>query len=403
MGTKTSKRINDEDSINTRRNSSFFSSQTVRRSYADWICHSPLISSDIDRLTNEEINHFRKHQQITKNFPNSQTKHQNSPSKNLLRIEQLVESPSNKENSLSTIDFNQLNSLGNFRITLIDQSDLQNAHEIGKGNFGTVYHALYKNKRAVALKTLHSSSQENYSNENLLKLLFEAHIMTQLEHENLLNILGVTFYGENQQLSLVTDYMKNGSLLTYLRKHRNHFYKSSRKEINQKLDHFSQQIFQAMLYLEQRKIIHRDLAARNCLIDHEDHLKVADFGLTKLTDCGLYKGNAKTIFAIRWSSPEVILNMKYSSRSDVWSFGITLWEIYSLGERPFGYFNNQTVKNLLKTSSSNFSQYFPQSQQFGSNEVYTHLILPCLTYNVTLRPSFKDLNERISKILNENK
>ncbi|CAF0903657.1 unnamed protein product [Adineta ricciae] len=402
MGTKTSKRINDEDSINTRRNSSSLSSRTVRRSYPQWICHPPLISCDINRSTNEEINHFLKHQQRTKNFPNSPTKHQNSPSKTLLTIEQLVESPSNKENPLSTIDFNQLNSLENFRITFIDQSDLQNAHEIGKGNFGTVYHALYKNKRAVALKTLHSS-QENYSNENLLKLLFEAHIMTKLEHENLLNILGVTFYGENQQLSLVTDYMKNGCLLTYLRKHRNRFHQSPRKEINQKLNHFSQQIFQAMLYLEQRKIIHRDLAARNCLIDHHDDLKVADFGLTKLTDCGLYKGNPKTIFAIRWSSPEVILNMKYSSRSDVWSFGITLWEIYSLGERPYGHLDNRTVKNLLKTSSSNFSQYFPQSQQFGSNEVYTHLILPCLTYNVALRPSFKDLNERICRILNENK
>ena len=117
MGTKTSKRINNEDLINTRQDSS---SKTVRRSYAKWDCQSPLMSNDIDRLTNEEMNHLRKHQQKTKNSSNSRAKHQISPSKNLLTIEQLVEHRSNKE-----IDFDQLNSLENFQIVLIDPSDLQ--------------------------------------------------------------------------------------------------------------------------------------------------------------------------------------------------------------------------------------------------------------------------------------
>ncbi len=113
------------------------------------------------------------------------------------------------------------------------------------------------------------------------ELLYEAHIMTQLQHANLLRIIGVTFFGREKQLSLVTDFMKNGSLLDYLRKHRDIFNKSDSKEITLKLNHFSKQIFQAMLYLEERSIIHRDLAARNCLIGDEDILKVADFGLTK--------------------------------------------------------------------------------------------------------------------------
>jgi serine/threonine protein kinase len=113
------------------------------------------------------------------------------------------------------------------------------------------------------------------------ELLYEAHIMTQLQHANLLRIIGVTFFGREKQLSLVTDFMKNGSLLDYLRKHRDIFNKSDSKEITLKLNHFSKQIFQAMLYLEERSIIHRDLAARNCLIGDDDILKVADFGLTK--------------------------------------------------------------------------------------------------------------------------
>jgi serine/threonine protein kinase len=112
------------------------------------------------------------------------------------------------------------------------------------------------------------------------ELLNEAHIMTRLKHANLLRIIGVTFFGDKQQLSLVTDFMKNGSLLDYLRKNREIFFKSDSRNITKKLNNFSRQIFEAMLYLEQRRIIHRDLAARNCLIGDGDTLKVGDFGLT---------------------------------------------------------------------------------------------------------------------------
>lgn len=112
------------------------------------------------------------------------------------------------------------------------------------------------------------------------ELLHEANIMTQLNHPNLLRILGVTFFGDKQQLSLVTDFMKNGSLLDYLRNHRDIFLKSDSRNITKKLNKFGRQIYEAMLYLEERNIIHRDLAARNCLIGQDDTLKVGDFGLT---------------------------------------------------------------------------------------------------------------------------
>jgi serine/threonine protein kinase len=112
------------------------------------------------------------------------------------------------------------------------------------------------------------------------ELLHEAHIMTRLKHANLLRIIGVTFFGEKQQLSLVTDFMKNGSLLEYLRKNRKVFLESDVRVITMKLNSFARQIFEAMSYLEERKVIHRDLAARNCLIGEGDTLKVGDFGLT---------------------------------------------------------------------------------------------------------------------------
>ena len=105
--------------------------------------------------------------------------------------------------------------------------------------------------------------------------------MTRLQHPNLLRIIGVTFFGKEKELCLVTDFMKNGSLLDYLRKNREIFMKSDSKEITIKLNHFAKQIFEAMFYLEEQKIIHRDLAARNCLIGEDNTLKVGDFGLTK--------------------------------------------------------------------------------------------------------------------------
>ncbi|CAF0852042.1 unnamed protein product [Adineta steineri] len=312
-----------------------------------------------------------------------------------------------------TTSFNQLSSsklkrkkiLHNSKLAFIDSKDLKYVGEIGKGNFGTVHHALYKGTHDVALKTL-STQDENpnkcsiYGNaDNMNVILQEATIMTRLRHANLLRIIGLTFSEESQQLSLVTDFMRNGSLLDYLKRHRDIFLKSNSCSISKKLNYFARQIYEAMLYLEERHIIHRDLAARNCLIDDDDTLKVADFGLTKLTECGSYKGTHRTICAPRWTAPEALFSSEYSSRSDVWSYGITLWEIYSLGDRPFRNMTNYALKTVLKNPLEKLSQYLPKPRRLGSDEIYTHIILPCLTNSVTMRPRFRDLKQRILDIL----
>ena len=115
----------------------------------------------------------------------------------------------------------------------------------------------------------------------MYQLLREAHIMTHLQHPNLLRIIGITFFGKERHLSIVTDFMKNGSLLNYLRERRDTLNKANPYEVTNKLNHFAKRIFDAMLYLEERSTIHRDLAARNCLIGKNGELKVADFGLTR--------------------------------------------------------------------------------------------------------------------------
>ncbi|CAF1119860.1 unnamed protein product [Adineta ricciae] len=289
-------------------------------------------------------------------------------------------------------------------MTFINASDIKTIREIGRGNFGTVYYALYKNSQDVAVKTLNSTDGAfttgamGPNEESMKELLQEAKMMMHLKHANVLHIVGVTFFGDQQQLSLVTDFMKNGSLLDYLKKHRELFLKWAAPTVMKKLNNFSQQIYAAMSYLEDREIVHRDLAARNCLIGENDTLKVGDFGLTRLTDFGLYQAT-NTVCAPRWTAPEALFSSKYSSRSDVWSYGITLWEVYSLGDRPYGNVHNSVIYDIVKNSSNSIPRYLPKPRRFCSDEAYTHIILLCLTHNVTMRPRFRDLQQRIATIL----
>ncbi|CAF3615656.1 unnamed protein product [Rotaria sp. Silwood1] len=110
-----------------------------------------------------------------------------------------------------------------------------------------------------------------------------------------------------------------------------------KNSFRRRLELFSFQIIDAMSYLETKLIIHRDLAARNCLInDNKNIVKVSDFGMARQMSSSssssmFYQEKYDKPFPLRWSSPEVLINRKYSSKSDVWSYGIVIWEIYSLG------------------------------------------------------------------------
>lgn len=140
------------------------------------------------------------------------------------------------------------------------------------------------------------------------ELLNEARTMAQLKHGNLLRFHGVTFYGEKQKLSLVTDFMENGSLLNYLKNQSNNFLQLNSKTSKFILNSFSKQIFQAMIYLEKRDIVHRDLAARNCLIGENNILKVGDFGLTRFHFIFLFSSLQKKKLTKR---KESIINVSF--------------------------------------------------------------------------------------------
>ncbi|CAM6032093.1 unnamed protein product, partial [Sphagnum compactum] len=206
---------------------------------------------------------------------------------------------------------------------------LELIRNIGSGFFGDVWYGYWNKITEVAIKT--SRSESTVSMESFLK---EAQIMKKYRHNKLVVMYGVC--STNKPYYIVTEFMKNGCLLDYLKA-------SDQSSIKIPiLVYISFQIAEGMCYLESKKLVHRDLAARNILVGENNMVKIADFGLTKLINDD-YRESTSNCLPIRWTAPEVFISNEYSSKSDVWSFGILLTEIFTYGGNPYGNWSNQYV------------------------------------------------------------
>lgn len=202
----------------------------------------------------------------------------------------------------------------------IDRNSLRFVKKLGSGQFGDVWEGLWNNSTPVAIKTLKSGTMDPKD------FLAEAQIMKKLRHNKLIQLYAVCTLEE--PIYIITELMKHGSLLEFLQRRG--------RNLNQmQLIEMSAQISAGMAYLESQNYIHRDLAARNVLVGDNNIVKIADFGLARLIKENEYEARVGARFPIKWTAPEAANYSRFSTKSDVWSFGILLTELVTYGRLPY--------------------------------------------------------------------
>lgn len=202
----------------------------------------------------------------------------------------------------------------------IDRNSLRFVKKLGSGQFGDVWEGLWNNSTPVAIKTLKSGTMDPKD------FLAEAQIMKKLRHNKLIQLYAVCTLEE--PIYIITELMKYGSLLEFLQ--------GRGRNLNQmQLTEMSAQISAGMAYLESQNYIHRDLAARNVLVGDNNIVKIADFGLARLIKENEYEARVGARFPIKWTAPEAANYSRFSTKSDVWSFGILLTELVTYGRLPY--------------------------------------------------------------------
>ncbi|KAI4877656.1 hypothetical protein NFI96_021339, partial [Prochilodus magdalenae] len=255
---------------------------------------------------------------------------------------------------------------------LLDLPSLTLGERIGQGEFGAVYEGEYMGRK-VAVKNIKSDVTAQ-------AFLDETSVMTKLQHKNLVQLLGVILHNG---LYIVTEFMAKGNLVNYLRSR-------GRSVITTvHLMRYALEVCEGMEYLEGKKLVHRDLAARNILISEDNVAKVSDFGLAKVD---LDKVDSQTIdsskLPVKWTAPEGLKNKKFSTRSDVWSYGVLLWEIFSYGMQPYPKMSLSEVKEQVEEG------YRMAAPENCPSEVYA-LMMACWEKEPKMRPSFHKLRERL--------
>ncbi|XP_050434165.1 tyrosine-protein kinase transmembrane receptor Ror-like isoform X2 [Adelges cooleyi] len=234
-------------------------------------------------------------------------------------------------------------------IPYLSKDCISSMEEIGQGYFGNVYKGTLRHtdgkEETVAIKVLkdHANSE---AKEDFMR---EVEIMTYFRHQNILTLIGVCPQEDKFSPWMVFEYMAYGDLTEVLRNSSEQFtsYSSNLPILDKDaLLIISLQIAAGMKYLASQRFVHRDLACRNCLVGNNLTVKIADFGMSRdIYTCDYYKVGGSRLLPVRWMSPESVIYGKFTLESDVWSFGIVLWEIYSLGKQPYyGYSNDEVLK-----------------------------------------------------------
>uniref|UniRef100_A0A673GMG0 Tyrosine-protein kinase n=1 Tax=Sinocyclocheilus rhinocerous TaxID=307959 RepID=A0A673GMG0_9TELE len=248
----------------------------------------------------------------------------------------------------------------------MNRKDLKLIQTIGKGEFGDVMVGDYRGTKVAVKCIKHDATAQAF--------LAEASVMTQLRHTNLVQLLGV-IVEERGSLFIVTEYMAKVSAV------------SLNFAVKMCLCPCGSYVCEAMEYLEANNFVHRDLAARNVLVSDDNIAKVSDFGLTK--EASSTQDTAK--LPVKWTSPEALREKKFSTKSDVWSYGVLLWEIYSFGRVPYPRI---PLKEVVPRVEKGYKMEAPD----GCPAAVYDLMKQCWTLDPAGRPSFRLLREKLQHI-----
>ncbi|XP_017285518.1 protein-tyrosine kinase 2-beta [Kryptolebias marmoratus] len=263
---------------------------------------------------------------------------------------------------------------------MISRDDVIVGRILGEGFFGEVHEGVYKSpsgeRISVAIKTCKDCSAEVKE-----KFLSEADLMKNLDHPHIVRLIGVI---EVDPVWIVMELYEHGELGTYLVEHQSALTTS-------KLTQFCLQICKALAYLEGLNMVHRDIAVRNVLVASPESVRLGDFGLSRYVDEQEYYKASISRLPIKWMAPESINFRRFTTASDVWMFGVCVWEIFSAAQQPFFWLENGQVINQLE---SGVRLYKPQH---CPPTIYA-LLARCWAYEPQGRPTFRDLVCSFSEI-----
>uniref|UniRef100_A0A8D0E2J3 Tyrosine-protein kinase n=1 Tax=Salvator merianae TaxID=96440 RepID=A0A8D0E2J3_SALMN len=264
---------------------------------------------------------------------------------------------------------------------VLDHEDVVLGERIGQGNFGDVFSGRLRcDNTPVAVK----SCRETLPPELKAKFLQEARILKQYTHPNIVQLIGICT--QRHPIYIVMELVPGGDFLTFLRNKGPHLRTGD-------LLGMLEEAAAGMEYLAGKHCIHRDLAARNCLVTEKSSLKISDFGMSREQEDGIYScaGGMKQI-PVKWTAPEALAYGRYSSESDVWSFGILTWEAFSLGAPPYPNMSNQQAREFVdKGMRLSAPEQCPE-------DVY-QLMLRCWEHEPQKRPNFSILRKELLAIL----
>uniref|UniRef100_A0A2I3HKH3 Focal adhesion kinase 1 n=1 Tax=Nomascus leucogenys TaxID=61853 RepID=A0A2I3HKH3_NOMLE len=297
-----------------------------------------------------------------------------------------VSFPAETDDYAEIIDEEDTYTMPSTRDYEIQRERIELGRCIGEGQFGDVHQGVYMSPEnpalAVAIKTCKNCTSDSVRE----KFLQEALTMRQFDHPHIVKLIGVI---TENPVWIIMELCTLGELRSFLQVRKYSLDLAS-------LILYAYQLSTALAYLESKRFVHRDIAARNVLVSSNDCVKLGDFGLSRYMEDSTYYKASKGKLPIKWMAPESINFRRFTSASDVWMFGVCMWEILMHGVKPFqGVKNNDVIGRIENGERLPMPPNCPPT-------LYS-LMTKCWAYDPSRRPRFTELKAQLSTILEEEK